>query len=98
MQLALQRPEIDDRAEEPEAERGGPVDGKREREDQVQPVGWIEQSRLCAAEERRAGKDMGVPQREVAARELREAEAAPGEELLREVRALRSEHGRVRAD
>jgi hypothetical protein len=62
------------------------------RQEEVDQVRRVQKSRLEIAEERPAGKDVGVPEREVSARHLSEAEDPPGQVLQEHVAARASQH------
>ena len=101
VQTPLHAPQVHESAEHPDVERDAPVHGERQRQRHEQPIGRIKQRRLHAAEEWRPGKDMRIPQRQVALGELAEAELPPWQELKRQVgvdaaqHPLRGRHERV---
>ena len=98
MQAAPPSPEVHERAEQPGVQRDAPVRRQRQRQREEQPVEGIEQRRLRVAEKRRPGKNMRVPQGEVALRQLAEAELPPPQKMQRQVVARIAEHARTRRD
>jgi hypothetical protein len=71
---------------------GCSLDGQQ----QIQPVGWIEQSGLEASKEVRSREDVGIPESQVSLGQLTEAKLVPIDELRGKIGTLLSEENLTR--
>src|SRR5262249_9394411 len=83
------RKQVGGEARDPETQQGAPRERPRERQRGEQQVHRVEDRRLHARDERRAGEAVRVPEREVALAQRLPGEVAPGDELIGEVEGER---------
>src|SRR5207244_8437035 len=83
------RQQVGGEARDPQAHQRAPREGARERQRGEEQVHRIEDRRLHARDEGRAGEAVGIPEREPPLADGRPGEVAPGDELVRDIEGER---------
>ena len=85
VEVPMARPEIREETEKQDMEGNPDVDRRAGGQQQVGEIHGVEQGGLETTEKRRPGKEVGIPEGEVAMAQLPEAEVAPVEKLRGDV-------------
>ncbi|OPY92271.1 MAG: hypothetical protein A4E73_01298 [Syntrophaceae bacterium PtaU1.Bin231] len=87
VKAAGRNPQMEEETEQEDVQGHNGIDGLPQGQDQEQQVGRVEQGRLEPAEKGSAGKQVGVPERQVTRPQLVDGELPPVEELVGDVGA-----------